>query len=167
MTSLLPDCMQAVVISRPGGPEVLKVTTLSLPKLAAGEVLIKIAAAGVNRPDCLQRAGLYPPPPGDSGLPRAPVDHRAFGRQRGEVDCGEILRRRLIISGSTLRARSVEFKSKVAATLRQKVWPLLEAKKIRPVIFKVFPLQDAAKAHALMESGGHVGKIVLEVGESG
>jgi NADPH2:quinone reductase len=333
MRANLPDRMQVVEISRPGGPEVLKVARRPLPQLTAGEVLIKVAAAGVNRPDCLQRAGLYPPPPGDSDLPGlevagtvvecgekagpwqpgdqvcaltpgggyaqycktpagqclplpggwTPIEaaslpettftvwinvfergrlapgetllvqggasgigvtaiqmaralgHRVFvtagsaekcsacealgaerainyrtedfvevvkqltsgkgvdvildmvagdyvsrelacladdgrlsiiallGGSRAEVDCSEILRRRLIITGSTLRARTVEFKSAVAATLRQKVWPLLEAKKIRPVIFKVFPLADAAGAHALMESSGHIGKIVLAV----
>ena len=82
------------------------------------------------------------------------------------MDFSEILRRRLTITASTLRPRSVEFKSAVAAALRQKVWPLIEAKKIRPVIFKVFPLADAAGAHALMESGAHIGKIVLEVAEN-
>jgi NADPH2:quinone reductase len=333
MRASLPDRMQAVEISASGGPEVLKLVTRPLPQVKAGEVLIRVAAAGVNRPDCLQRAGLYPPPPGDSDLPGLEVagtvvgcgenvgqwqlgdqvcaltpgggyaqycktaaghclplpqkwtfneaaslpetiftvwinvferarlspgetllmqggasgigvtaiqmarafGHRVFvtagsaekcsaceelgaerainyrtedfvevvkeltsgqgvdvildmvagnyvprelscladdgrlsiiallGGSKAEVDCGEILRRRLTITGSTLRARSVEFKSAVAATLRQKVWPLLVAKKIRPVIFKVFPLADAAGAHALMESSGHIGKIVLEV----
>jgi putative PIG3 family NAD(P)H quinone oxidoreductase len=333
MRASLPDHMQVVEISRPGGPEVLQVVTRPLPQLKAGEVLIKVAAAGVNRPDCLQRAGLYPPPPGDSDLPGlevagtvlqcapnsgswqpgdqvcaltpgggyaqycktpagqclplpkgwTPVEaaslpettftvwinvferahlspgetllvqggasgigvtaiqmarglgHRVFvtagtpekcsacetlgaerainyhtgdfvevvkdltsgkgvdvildmvaggyvprelscladdgrlaiiallGGTRAEVDCGEILRRRLSITGSTLRARSVGFKAAVATTLRQKVWPLIEAKKIRPVIFKVFPLAEAAGAHALMESGGHIGKIVLNL----
>jgi NADPH2:quinone reductase len=336
MRASLPDRMQAVEISAPGGPEVLKMVTRPLPNFKAGEVLIRVAAAGVNRPDCLQRAGLYPPPPGDSDLPGlevagtvvecgsnvsqwqpgdqvcaltpgggyaqycktpagqclplprgwTPIEaaslpettftvwinvfergclapgetllvqggasgigvtaiqmaralgHRVFvtagspekcsacealgaerainyhtedfvevareltsgkgvdvildmvagdyvprelscladdgrlsiiaflGGTRAEVDCGEILRRRLTITGSTLRARSVEFKSKVAATLRQKVWPLLEAKKIRPVIFKVFPLAEAAEAHALMEASGHIGKIVLQAAAS-
>jgi NADPH2:quinone reductase len=333
MRANFPDHMQAVEISAPGGPEVLKLVTRPLPQVKAGEVLIKVAAAGVNRPDCLQCAGLYPPPPGDSDLPGLEVagtvvgcgenvnqwhpgdqvcaltpgggyarycqtpagqclplpqgwtfieaaslpettftvwinvferarlspgetllvqggasgigvtamqmarafGHRVFvtagsaekcsacealgaerainyhtedfvevvkkltsgkgvdvildmiagdyvprelscladdgrlsiiahlGGSRAEANCGEILRRRLTITSSTLRARSVEFKSSVAATLRQKMWPLLEAKKIRPVIFKVFPLADAAEAHALMESSGHIGKIVLEV----
>jgi len=332
----LPDRMQVVEISRPGGPEVLQVSTRPLPRLKAGEVLIRVAAAGVNRPDCLQRAGSYPPPPGHSDLPglevagtvveraedvsqwragdqvcalapgggyaqycAAPAGHclplpqgwtpieaaslpetmftvwinvfergrlipgetllaqggaggigitaiqlaralgsrvfvtagsadrcsacEAFGAERAinyhtedfvevvkeltggkgvdvildmvagayvprelkcladdgrlsiiallggakaEVNCSEILMRRLTITGSTLRARSIEFKSEVAATLRRKVWPLLEAKKIRPAIFKVFPLTDAAGAHTLMESGGHIGKIMLEVAQN-
>ncbi|MEJ2717775.1 MAG: NAD(P)H-quinone oxidoreductase [Deltaproteobacteria bacterium] len=328
--------MQVVEISLPGGPDVLNVTTRPLPKLKTGEVLIHVAAAGVNRPDCFQRAGTYPPPAGDSDLPglevagtvtkcgegvkrwrpgdqvcaltpgggyaqycAAPAGHclprplawtpieaaslpetaftvwvnvfergqlapgetllvhggssgigvtaiqmaRALGHRvfatagsaekcsacealgakkainyrtqdfvevvkeltsgngvevildmvsgdyvprdlkcladdgrlsiiallggsRAEVDFGEILRRRLTITGSTLRPRSIEFKSAVAAALREKVWPLIEAKQIRPVIYKVFPLADAAGAHSLMESGTHVGKIVLDVRES-
>ncbi len=333
MGSSLPDRMQVVEISRPGGPEVLNVATRPLPQLKAGEVLIRVEAAGVNRPDCFQRAGFYPPPPNHSDLlglevagtvvkcaedvrqwkagdqvcalspgggyaqfcaapaghclpmPQGwtPIEasslpetmftvwinvfergrlspgetllvqggasgigvtaiqiaralgHRVFatagsadkcsaceglgaerainyrtedfvevvkkltsgkgvdvildmvagdyvprelkcladegrlsiiavlGGSRAEVDFNEILQRRLIITGSTLRPRSVEFKNAIAAALRQKVWPLIEAKEIRPVIFKVFPLADAAEAHRLMESGTHVGKIVLDV----
>ena len=89
-----------------------------------------------------------------------------LGGSRAEVDFNALLQRRLTITGSTLRARSVEFKSTMAAALRQKVWPLLETKLIRPVIFQVFPLADAAGAHALMESGAHIGKIVLAVAET-
>ena len=65
----LPNTMTAVAIEQPGGPDVLVAVTRSVPVPAAGEVLIKVAAAGVNRPDCLQRAGAYPPPPGASDLP--------------------------------------------------------------------------------------------------
>jgi NADPH:quinone reductase len=336
MRSSLPDRMQVVEISRPGGPEVLNVATRLIPQLKSGEVLIRVAAAGVNRPDCFQRAGTYPPPPGHSDLlglevagtvvecaedvrqwkpgdrvcaltpgggyaqycatpaghclplPQGwtPIEaaslpetmftvwinvfergrltpgetllvqggasgigvtaiqmaralgHRVFatagsagkcsacealgaerainyrtedfaevtknltsgkgvdvildmvageyvprelkcladdgrlsiiavlGGSRAEVDFNEILGRRLIITGSTLRPRSIEFKNTVAAALRERVWPLIEAKKIRPVIFEVFPLTDAAGAHALMESGTHVGKIVLDVADS-
>jgi NADPH2:quinone reductase len=328
--------MQVVEISRPGGPEVLRLNTRPLPQPKVGEVLIRVAAAGVNRPDCFQRAGAYPPPPGASDLPGlevagtvvecaegvslwkpgdrvcaltpgggyaqycatpaghclpqpqgwSPIEaaslpettftvwinvfergrlasgetllvqggasgigvtaiqiaralgHRVFvtagsaekcsacealgaerainyrtedfvqvviqltrgrgadvildmvagsyvprelkcladdgrlsiiallGGSKAEVDLNEVLRRRLILSGSTLRPRSVEFKSAIAATLRQKVWPLIEAQKIRPVIFKVFPLAEAAAAHALMESGAHLGKLVLAVADS-
>ena len=86
-----------------------------------------------------------------------------LGGNKAEVDFSGILFRRLTITGSTLRARTIEFKSSVAEDLKQKVWPLLEAKKFRPIIFKVFPLTDAAAAHALMESGAHIGKIMLEV----
>jgi NADPH:quinone reductase len=88
-----------------------------------------------------------------------------LGGSKAEVDLGEILSRRLTITGSTLRPRSIEFKNSVATALRGTVWPLIEQKKIRPVIFKIFPLADAAGAHALMESE-HIGKIVLDVAES-
>ncbi|MGZ8304837.1 MAG: zinc-binding dehydrogenase, partial [Telluria sp.] len=74
-----------------------------------------------------------------------------------------VLRRRLTISGSTLRPRPVSFKAAIAWRLQEKVWPLIEAGKIRPVIFKTFPLEQAAQAHELMESSAHVGKIVLQV----
>jgi NADPH2:quinone reductase len=75
----------------------------------------------------------------------------------------DILFRRLTSTGSTLRPRSVEYKAAVAQALRQRVWPLIDAGTIRPVIYRTFPLVQAAQAHALMESGAHVGKIVLEV----
>ena len=65
----LPDQMQAVEISHPGGPEVLRIATRPMPKPRPGEVLVRVSAAGVNRPDCLQRAGSYAPPPGASDLP--------------------------------------------------------------------------------------------------
>src|SRR5437868_8910444 len=65
----LPSTMTAVENSRPGGPEVLVPVSRAVPKPGAGEVLIKVAAAGINRPDCLQRQGAYPPPPGASDLP--------------------------------------------------------------------------------------------------
>jgi NADPH2:quinone reductase len=333
MTSILPDQMQVIEISHPGGPEALKVTTRPLPRLSAGDVLIRVAAAGVNRPDCLQRAGTYPPPADHSDLPGLEVagtvvacaenggpwkpgdrvcaltpgggyaqycaapaghclpipkdwslieaaslpetyftvwinvfergklspgetllvqggsggigiaaiqmakalGHRVFatagsdekcaicesfgaehainyrtedfvevvnqltagkgadvildmvaggyvqrelkclaydgrisiiglqGGHRAEVDFNRILQRRLTITGSALRPRSVEFKNSVAEALRRNIWPLFEEKKIRPVIFKVFPLGNAAEAHVLMESGAHHGKIVLKV----
>ena len=67
-------------------------------------------------------------------------------------------------SGFTLRPRSVEFKAAIARSLRERVWPLLEARTIKPVIHATFPLAEAAKAHAMMEAGEHIGKIVLTVG---
>jgi NADPH2:quinone reductase len=334
MPVTLPDRMQVVEISRPGGPEVLKIATRPLPQPKPGEVLIRVAAAGVNRPDCLQRAGSYAPPPGASDLPGLEVagtvvklgdgitqlregdqvcaltpgggyaefcttpaghclpiperwsliegaslpetfftvwinvferarlapgetllvqggssgigvaaiqlaralGHRIFvtagsaekcaacealgaerainyrkedfvevvkqltggkgadvildmvggdyvprelkclatdgrmsviaflGGNKTTLDMSDILMRRLTITGSTLRPRTVEFKTGVAQALRAKVWPLIEAGKIRPVIYKVFPLAAATEAHALIESGVHVGKIMLEVG---
>jgi NADPH2:quinone reductase len=329
----VPEKMQVVEITRPGGPEVLKVATRPVPQPRAGEVLIQVAAAGVNRPDCLQRAGAYAPPPGASDLPGLEVagtvarlgegvsewnvgdrvcaltpgggyaqycltpgahclplpqgldliqaaslpetfftvwinvferarlapgetllvqggasgigvaaiqmarafGHRVFatagsaekcaacerlgaerainyrtqdfveavqqltggkgvdvildmvggdyvprelkclatdgrlsiiaflGGTKATLDMSDILFRRLTITGSTLRPRSVEYKAGVAQALRQRVWPLLETGAIRPVIYRTFPLAQAAQAHALMESGAHVGKIVLEV----
>ncbi len=331
----LPSQMQVVEISRPGGPEVLKIATRPLPQPKPGEVLIRVAAAGVNRPDCLQRAGTYAPPPGASDLPGLEVagsvvrlgegvtewhegdqvcaltpgggyaefcitaaghclpvptgwslieaaslpetfftvwinvferarlapgetllvhggssgigvaaiqlarafDHRVFvtagnaekcaacealgaerainyrsedfvevvkqltggkgadvildmvggdyvprelkclatdgrlsliaflGGNKATLDMSDILVRRLTLTGSTLRPRTVEFKAAVAKSLREKVWPLIEAGRVRPVIYKVFPLAAASAAHSLMESGAHVGKIMLEVGK--
>jgi NADPH2:quinone reductase len=325
--------MRAIEITQPGRPEVLQLCDRPTPVPKAGEVLIKVHAAGINRPDVLQRTGNYPVPPGASDLPglevageivdgdlagsgfakgdmvcalvqgggyaeycTAPLQqclpvpkglsaveaaslpetfftvwsnvfdrghlsdgetllvqggssgigvtaiqmatamgHRVFatagaddkcraceslGAERGinyrtedfvevvkaatggkgvdvvldmvagdylprEVSCladdgrivliallggskatinlGEVLRRRLTITGSTLRPRPVSFKAAIAANLRDKVWPLLESGKIKPVIYKTFPLAQAAQAHALMESSTHVGKIVLEV----
>jgi NADPH:quinone reductase len=335
MPPSLPSQMQVVEISRPGGPEVLKIATRPLPQPKPGEVLIRVAAAGVNRPDCLQRAGNYAPPPGASDLPGLEVagsvvrlgesvtqwhegdqvcaltpgggyaefcitaaghclpvpkgwslieaaslpetfftvwinvferarlapgesllvhggssgigvaaiqlarafDHRVFvtagnaekcaacealgaerainyrsedfvevvkqltggkgadvildmvggdyvprelkclatdgrlsliaflGGNKATLDMSDILVRRLTLTGSTLRPRTVEFKAAVAKSLREKVWPLIEAGKVRPVIYKVFPLAAASAAHSLMESGAHVGKIMLEVGK--
>jgi len=325
--------MCAIEISAPGGPEVLRVTQRPVPIPAANEVLIEIAAAGVNRPDVLQRKGGYPPPPGASDIPGLEVagtvvaagagantwktgdrvcalvtgggyaeyvaapapqclpiprgltlveaaglpetfftvwvnvferaglkgsetlliqggssgigvtaiqmarafGHRVFvtagsaekctaceklgasrainyrtedfvavvkeltggkgvdvildmvggdyvprelacladdgrlsliaflGGTRATIDMTDILRRRLTITGSTLRARSVEVKGAIAQSLEQKVWPLIEAGRIKPVIYRTFRLEEASAAHALMESSAHVGKIILEV----
>jgi NADPH2:quinone reductase len=323
--------MRAVEITKPGGPEVLRATERPRPQPGADEVLIRVHAAGVNRPDVLQRRGAYAPPPGApdtpglevagvieqgnaqglkpgdpvcalvagggyteycvapagqtlpvprglsfaeaAGLPEtfftvwsnvfdrarladgesllvqggtsgigvaaiqlaAALGHTVFatagsdekcraceglGARRGinyrtedfvpvikdmtqgrgvdvildmvagdyvprEIECladdgriaiiatlggasanlslATILRRRLTITGSTLRPRSVEFKTAIARQLRDKVWPLIEAGRIKPMLFRRFPLEDAAGAHALMESSQHVGKIVLDV----
>ncbi|MEW5890404.1 MAG: NAD(P)H-quinone oxidoreductase [Pseudomonadota bacterium] len=327
--------MRAIEIRTPGGPEVLVPTTRPLPQPKPGEVLIRVAAAGINRPDVLQRTGHYPVPPGASDLPglevagtivagdvgdsgftlgdqvcalvqgggyaeycAAPVrqclpvprgltlvqaaslpetfftvwsnvfdrahlaegetllvqggtsgigvtaiqmakalGHRVFatagsddkcracerlGAERGinyrsedfvqvvkeatggrgvdvildmvagdyvpreltaladdgrlvliaflggsktMVDFSQLLRRRLTITGSTLRPRSVEFKHAIARQLRERIWPLLEAGAIKPVVHATFPLEQAAEAHRLMESGTHIGKIVLKLGE--
>jgi len=333
MPSPIPDLMQVVEITKPGGPDVLKPARRPVPAPRAGEVLIEAAAAGVNRPDCLQRAGAYAPPPGASDLPGLEVagtivrigegvtqwrvgdqvcaltpgggyaqycltpagqclpipkgldltqaaslpetfftvwinvfdrarlapgetllvhggssgigvsaiqmarafGHRVFatagspakcaaceqlgaercvnyrsedfvevvkqltggkgadvildmvggdyvprelkclatdgrlsliaflGGTTATLDLTDILFRRLTITGSTLRPRSVEYKSAVAQALHQRVWPLLESGAIRPVIYRTFPLVEAAQAHTLMESSTHVGKIVLEI----
>ena len=78
-----------------------------------------------------------------------------------ELDVNELMRRRLTLSGSTLRPRPVEFKGAIAASLRSRIWPLIEAGRIKPVIYKTFPLEQATEAHRLMESSAHIGKIVL------
>ncbi|CAN7210936.1 NAD(P)H-quinone oxidoreductase [Pseudoduganella sp. LjRoot289] len=325
--------MRAIEISQPGPADVLRLCERPIPEFKAGEVLIKVHAAGVNRPDVFQRLGSYAPPPGASDLPglevageivdgdlagsrfgkgdlvcalaqgggyaeycTAPADqclpvprglsmleaaslpetfftvwsnvfdrahlmsgetllvqggtsgigvtaiqlanamgHRVFatagsdgkarvceqlGAARGinyktedfaavvkeltdgkgvdvildmvggdylprEISCladdgriaviallggakatldlGQVLRRRLTVTGSTLRPRPIAFKARIASQLRARVWPLIEAGSIKPVIHQVFPLAQAAEAHALMESSAHVGKIMLQV----
>ncbi len=83
------------------------------------------------------------------------------GAASATIDLGVILQRRLTITGSTLRARTVEEKGVIAAALRREVWPFLEDGRVKPVIYRTFPLVEAAAAHRLMESSEHVGKIVL------
>ena len=90
-----------------------------------------------------------------------------LGGGKATVPLGQILIRRLTVTGSTLRPRPLSFKAKIAANLRQHVWPLLESGVIKPVIYQTFPLEQAAQAHTLMESSSHVGKIVLEVIQPG
>lgn len=84
------------------------------------------------------------------------------GGVKSEFHAGQVLLRRLTITGSTLRPRPVAFKAAIAAALRERVWPLIEGGRVRPVIAQVFPAAQAAQAHALMESNQHVGKIVLD-----
>ena len=86
-----------------------------------------------------------------------------LGGSTSAVDLRQVLLRRLTVTGSTLRPRSVEQKGAIAAALRREVWPLLEAGTVKPVIYRTFPLADAAGAHRLMESSEHVGKIVLTI----
>jgi putative PIG3 family NAD(P)H quinone oxidoreductase len=84
--------------------------------------------------------------------------------QRGakvELNLQTVMQRRLTITGSTLRARSIEEKGRVAAGVREHVWPLIESGKVRPHVFRTFPLREAAAAHRLMESSAHIGKIIL------
>jgi len=325
--------MRAIEISRPGGPEVLTPVDRPIPQPGPGEVLIKVAATGVNRPDVFQRQGHYAPPPGVSDLPglecageivagdavaggfaigdqvcalvaggayaeycvapavqclpippgltavqaaglpetcftvwsnvfdrgrlaagetllvhggasgigttaiqiatalghtvyaTAGSDARAraveqlgaalginyreqdyvqeikratdgrgvdvildmvagdyinrnlecladdgraviialLGGAKATINANHVLRRRLTITGSTLRPRPVVFKAEVARSLREKVWPLYAKGAIRPVLHATLPLEEAARAHAMMEAGAHVGKIVLTV----
>jgi putative PIG3 family NAD(P)H quinone oxidoreductase len=93
--------------------------------------------------------------------------HVSIAVQRGataEVPIFDIMRRRLMLTGSTLRPRSIEFKTMVADEIAKAVWPYVEGGRLKPVIDSNFPLAEAAAAHARMEAAGHVGKIVLEVG---
>lgn len=83
------------------------------------------------------------------------------GGVNAAFDAGLVLRKRLTVTGSTLRPRSVAFKTSIAHALRREVWPLYESQAIKPVVHAVFPAAQAVQAHALMESGQHVGKIVL------
>src|SRR5687767_13898142 len=80
-----------------------------------------------------------------------------------ELDIDAVMRRRLTVTGSTLRPRPVAFKGAIARSLREKIWPLIEAGKIKPQVFKTFPLEQASEAHRLMESSQHIGKIMLTV----
>jgi len=82
---------------------------------------------------------------------------------KAELNIDAVMRRRLTISGSTLRPRPVEFKGQIARSLREKIWPLIEAGRIKPEIYQTFPLEQAADAHRLMESSQHIGKLVLTV----
>jgi putative PIG3 family NAD(P)H quinone oxidoreductase len=83
------------------------------------------------------------------------------GGTKAQFDAGLVLRRRLVITGSTLRPRPVAFKAAIAAALREKVWPLLAQRRVQPVIQEVFPAEQASRAHAAMEAGHHVGKLML------
>jgi NADPH2:quinone reductase len=83
------------------------------------------------------------------------------GGTKSQVDAGLVLRKRLTLTGSTLRARPVAFKTAIAASLREQVWPLLASRQVAPVIQQVYAATDAAQAHAAMEAGHHVGKLML------
>jgi NADPH:quinone reductase-like Zn-dependent oxidoreductase len=86
------------------------------------------------------------------------------GGARAEINVAMVMMRRLTLTGSTLRARPVAFKSLVADEIARSVWPFVQEGRLRPVIHTTFPLAEAAAAHALMEAGDHVGKIVLTTG---
>lgn len=86
-----------------------------------------------------------------------------LGGTKGEFNVAEVMMKRLTLTGSTLRPRTVAFKGEIARNLREKVWPHIEAGKIKPVIYKSFPLAEASEAHRLMETSQHIGKIVLTV----
>jgi NADPH2:quinone reductase len=86
-----------------------------------------------------------------------------LGGAKAQIDAGAVLRRRLTVTGSTLRPRPVAFKGAIAERLRSVVWPLIEAGRIKAMVHRTFPLDQAAAAHGLMESSQHIGKIVLEI----
>ena len=332
MSELIPDVMRAVQVAAPGGPEQLQLASRPTPRPGPGEVLVRVAAAGVNRPDILQRMGAYPPPPGASDIPGleiagtvvaagqgashlvgtrvcalvagggyadycvAPAGtclmvpevlrmteaaalpetlftvwvnlfergfaadgdtvlvhggtsgigtmaiklgqlfgldvivtcgsddkcaaalslgathainyreadfveaverltegagvavvldmvggdylprnlqcladegrHVSIAFQRGasaSITIPDVMRRRLTLTGSTLRPRSVEFKTMVADEIAKTVWPYVEGGRLKPVIDSVFPLDQVADAHRRIDAGDHVGKIVLTI----
>ena len=86
-----------------------------------------------------------------------------LGGRKTEIDLAQLMVKRLMIGGSTLRAQSVSSKGRIGAALRREIWPLIESKSLRLPIQATFPLAEAARAHALMESGAHIGKIALRV----
>jgi len=86
-----------------------------------------------------------------------------LGGWKAEFNIAEVMMKRLVLTGSTLRPRTVAFKGAVAKSLRERVWPAIEAGRIKPVIYKTFPLAQASEAHRLMETSQHIGKIVLSV----
>ena len=87
-----------------------------------------------------------------------------LGGAKAEIDLGLIMRKRLTLTGSTLRPRPPEDKARLARGVEQTVWPWIEAGRFRPIVDSAFPLAEAAKAHARIDDGGHLGKIVLTVG---
>lgn len=89
------------------------------------------------------------------------VHINAVGGSRVDLDIRKVMVKRLTITGSTLRSREYGFKKQVAEEIRKHVWPLIESKKFRPVIFKTFPFSEASEAHRLLEEGTHTGKIIL------
>jgi putative PIG3 family NAD(P)H quinone oxidoreductase len=92
------------------------------------------------------------------------VQISTMGGAKAQIFLPAVMQRRLTITGSTLRPRSVAEKGAIARALRERVWPLLESGRVRPIVFKTFPLREAASAHRLMESSEHIGKIVLTIG---
>ena len=240
----LPKSMTCIAIREPGGPDVLVAKEQPVPSPGQGEILVKVAAAGVNRPDVIQRQGHYPPPKGATEIPGleiagevvaigpgvtrwrqgdkvmalvvgggyaeyclafeghalpAPPDlsmieaaavpetfvtvwHNVF--ERGKLTAGEtllvhggssgmarrpsssarpmrLMLKRLTHTGSTLRARAVADKTAIARAVEKNVLPLLTSGRVKPLIDSTFPLRQAAAAHARIESGQHIGKIVL------
>ncbi|MCB1453625.1 MAG: zinc-binding dehydrogenase, partial [Rhizobiaceae bacterium] len=92
------------------------------------------------------------------------VQIATLGGPKAETDFSMLMVKRLTHTGSTLRPRTVDFKGQIAVALREKVWPLLEERKVAPVMDMIFPLKEAWRAHERMETSDHIGKIVLDVG---
>jgi len=90
------------------------------------------------------------------------VHINAVSGSRVDLDIWKVMTKRLTITGSTLRSREYEFKKKLAKEIQKNVWPLIQSKKFKPVIFKTFPFSEAAEAHRLLEDGSHTGKIILK-----
>jgi len=86
-----------------------------------------------------------------------------LGGTKSSLNASELMRRRLTVTGSTLRPRPVAFKGDIAQKLQSKVWPLLSSGKIKPIIYATLPLEEAAKGHAMMEAGEQIGKIIMTV----
>ena len=86
-----------------------------------------------------------------------------MGGAKAQISLAPLLQRRLTLTGSTLRARSIAEKGAIAGALREHVWPLLESRVVAPVVYRTFRLRDAAAAHRLMESSAHIGKLVLAI----
>ena len=84
-----------------------------------------------------------------------------LGGAKAEINMGRILRQRITLSGSTLRPQTTSEKAEIASKLKSEVWPLFEEGKVKPHIHETFPLEEASKAHVLMESSAHMGKIIL------
>lgn len=89
------------------------------------------------------------------------VHINAVGGSRVDLDIRKVMNKRLTVTGSTLRSREYEFKKQLAKEIQKNVWPLIESKKFKPVIFKTFPFSEAAEAHRLLDDGSHTGKIIL------
>jgi NADPH2:quinone reductase len=86
-----------------------------------------------------------------------------IGGSRAEINMGTILTKRVTLTGSTLRARTVAQKAEVAQAVRKNIWPLLAAGRVKPIVHATFPLAEAGEAHRLMETSNHIGKIVLTI----
>ena len=189
--------MRAIVISEPGGPDVLKLAEVPDPVAGPGEVLVEVtgvcssgnvamvASVGADHvidytsEDFVEAvrdftgghgADVILDIMGAVYLPRNVAALATGGRlvviglqggSRGELDLGVLLRKRASVQAATLRSRPAAEKAAIVAAVREQVWPLISAGRVAAVIDRVLPLADAPEGHRLMESGAHVGKILL------